>query len=160
MRAPKQQDPAYISTDTVSEGAIFRPHGRIAIYRDHEFLMYEAVGPFNDEMAQALAKAQAASLTAQKFAGPWSSIATFRTSILATPNAIEGYQKLMAAPKPPGWTPAATAFVCEPNLEGLYILKPKLYEIYSGIGRPLEFFTEIEEAKSWCRKIMHPDAGT
>jgi len=160
MRAPKQQDPAYISTDTVSEGAIFRPHGRIAIYRDHEFLMYEAVGPFNDEMAQALAKAQAASLTAQKFAGPWSSIATFRTSILATPNAIEGYQKLMAAPKPPGWTPAATAFVCEPNLEGLYILKPKLYEIYSGIGRPLEFFTEIEEAKLWCRKIMHPDADT
>jgi hypothetical protein len=148
------------STDQVKVSR-FSAHGLIEIVMDGDFLQYSATGPFNDELFERFAIAQGSYLKALNHPTPWASIATFIGSAMFTPEAIQRYTILMRAPKPPGLTPVATAFVMAPDIEGAKIMAPHFRKIYRDINRPFEIFQTVEDAQKWARSMLdahHVDA--
>src|SRR4051812_45060692 len=91
------------------------PHGHVEMWFDGDFLRYGFIGPFNVELINALAKAQLAFLDREHRLRPWVSICTMSNSAVGSPEAFERYAAIMRAPKPPGYTPVATAFVIGPE---------------------------------------------
>lgn len=132
----------------------FQPHGCIDIWMDGDLLYYEATGPFNTELVDALAVAQMEILNGMTEARPWASIGCVKQSLLMSPDALARYAEIMRAPKPQGRTPVATAFVIGPEVEGRDIIAPHFVTIYADIGRPMQIFQTLEEAKSWAQDMI------
>ncbi len=145
--------PIESSTNDVPGGA-FAAHGLIEIAMEGDILYYAATGPFNEELFDRFAIAQAAYLTKLKHPTPWVSIATFVGCALFTPEAIASYTAAMQAPKPAGLTPVATAFVMGPDVEGSKIMAPHFRKIYDSIQRPFTIVNTLEEAQSWAQSMI------
>lgn len=142
-----------LSSSTADVGtAQFRQHGRVDMYMDGDILVYDAVGPFNTEVLDALAVAQLGFLKqAALGARRWGSIANFRVSAMTSPDGLARYASLMKAPKPPEFQAQATAFVFGPDVEGGRIMLGHYRRIYEEIGRPFACFDTLDEAKAWVR---------
>ena len=149
--APERLNKA--STDQIKTSR-FSAHGLIEIVMEGDFLHYSATGPFNEELFDRFAIAQGNYLKAINHPTPWASIATFIGCAMFTPEAIQRYARLMNAPKPPGLTPVATAFVMGPNIEGAKIMAPHFRKIYRDIQRPFEIFQTVEEAQKWAQLML------
>ncbi len=143
------------STDHVNRTP-FRPHGSVQMWMEGDFLYYESTGPFNLELVESLAVAQMELLRATQYEGPWASICTVLNSAMASPEALDRYERLMRKEKPPGKEPVATAFVLGPDVEGAKLMAPRFTKIYQGIQRPFQCFERIEDARAWARAQMEP----
>lgn len=141
------------STDQVKTSR-FSAHGLIEIVMEGDFLNYWATGPFNEELFDRFAIAQGRYLKDLNHPTPWASIAIFIGCAMFTPEAIQRYAALMASPKPPGFTPVATAFVLGPDIEGAKVMAPHFRKIYRDIHRPFEIFQTVEEAHQWAQSML------
>lgn len=141
------------STDQVKTTR-FSAHGLIEITMQGDFLHYSATGPFNVELFDRFAIAQSAFLKALNHPSPWASIVTAIGSVMYTPEAIQRYTEVMQAPKPPGFTPVATAFIIGPDIEGGKIMAPHFYKIYNSINRPFKIVETMEEATTWAQTLL------
>lgn len=121
---------------------------------DGDLLYYEATGPFNTELIDALAVAQLDILKKITGTRPWASIGCVRHSLLMSPDAMARYGEIMRTPKPEGKTPAATAFVIGPEVEGRDIITPHFVKIYADIGRPMRIFETLDEAEHWAQEMI------
>lgn len=141
------------STDHV-QASRFAAHGLIELAMEGDILYYQATGPFNEELFDRFAVAQASYLTTLQHPTPWVSIATFVNSALFTPEAIARYTAVMQAPKPAGLTPIGTAFVIGPDIEGGKIMAPHFRKIYDSIQRPFTVASTQEEAQAWALSML------
>ena len=116
--------------------------------------MYEATGPFNEEVFDLLAVAQMDFLKTLDITGPWASICTIRNSAMCTPEGMQRYTALMQRPKPPNLTPVATAFVISPDIEGGKLMTPHFERIYALINRPFKAFDTMAAAQSWAQIMV------
>ena len=132
----------------------FAPHGHIDIWREGDLLIYDATGPFNLELVNALAIAQQQGLQDFNTTRPWASIGSLKKSALMSLDALARYGDIMRAPKPAGWTPVATAFVIGPEVEGGNIMAPLFAKIYADIGRPMQVFQDLNEAIHWSKACI------
>ena len=132
----------------------FQPHGCIDIWMEGDLLYYEATGSFNTELVDALAVAQLEILKSMTDLRPWASISCVKHSLLMSPDALARYADIMRAPKPEGRTPVATAFVMGPEVEGRDIMSPYFVKIYADIGRPMQIFHTLDEAKRWALAMI------
>ncbi len=139
---------------TLVSGARFRPHGRVDMMMENDVLQYEATGPFNAEVFDALAVAQADFLKSLTLAPRWASICTLRISAMASPEGIARYTELMQRAKPTAFEPVATAFVVASQVEGCKIMAPHFAKIYTLIGRPFRIFETMEPAQLWVRSMI------
>lgn len=127
----------------------FSPHGEIALWYEDRILHYDAMGPFNTELVDALALAQKEFLQHINPQGPWGSIAVFKNSAIMGPDTLARYEGMMSAPKPPGKTPVATAFVMGPDVDGHRLMRPLFERIYRHIGRPFIAVETLDEGRRW-----------
>jgi hypothetical protein len=148
-----QNRPIESSTNEVQVSP-FAAHGLIEIAMEGDILYYSATGPFNEELFDRFAIAQAAYLTKLQHPTPWVSIAIFVGCALFTPEAIASYTAAMKTPKPAGWAPVATAFVMGPDIEGSKIMAPHFRKIYDSIQRPFTIVDTLEEAKLWAQSML------
>ncbi len=132
----------------------FAPHGQVDMWMDGKVLHYEAMGPFNRELVDCLAVAQTNFLQNLTPQGPWASICTIKGSAMATPDSLQRYDELMRTAKGPGLSPAATAFVMAPGVEGAKIMAIHFAKIFAGIGRPFQAFENMAEAEHWAMGIV------
>lgn len=142
--------PIESSTNDVPGGA-FAAHGLIEIAMEGDILYYAATGPFNEELLDRFAIAQAAYLTKLKHPAPWVSLCTFVGCALFTPEANARYAAIMQAPKPAELVPIATVFVIGPEVEGGKIVAPHFRKIYDSIQRPFTIVSTLEEAQAWAQ---------
>lgn len=142
-----------ISTDEVKVTQ-FAPHGRVDIAMDGDVLQYTCTGPFNKELFDCMAVAQAAMLRSLERTGPWASIATFVGSAMCPPDGIQRYTELIQTQLPPEQTPVATAFVVGPDIEGGRIMESHFTEIFASIGRPFAVFSTMAEARDWVQPLL------
>jgi hypothetical protein len=136
----------------------FAAHGLIEIGMKGDILYYTATGPFNEELFDRFAIAQASYLSTLQHPTPWVSIATFLDCALFTPEAIARYTAVMQSPKPHGLAPVATAFVIGPDVEGGKIMAPHFRKIYDSIQRPFTIVSTLEDAQSWARSMLDTSA--
>lgn len=135
-------------------GTAFSPHGEVTLRFEDKILYYDAIGPLNTEVIECLAQAQKAFLTQFRPQGPWGSMGLFRVSAMMGPQCLERYAAMMAAPKPPGATPVATAFVMAPDVDGHRLMAPLYAKIYADIGRPFCAVETLDEGRAWIRQRL------
>ncbi len=148
------------ASTTLVAATRFRAHGRVDMWMEGGTLLYEATGPFNEEVFELLAVAQMDFLKTLDIGGPWASICTVRNSAMCTPEGLQRYAELMQSPKPPNLTPVATAFVMGPDLEGGRLMTPHFASIYASIARPFKTFETMVTAQAWVESIVqNPSPG-
>lgn len=150
-------DPIRSSTDDVVQSR-FAPHGRVTMRFEGDILFYDATGPFNIELVDSLAIAQRDILTTANHQGPWVSVSIMRNSLLASPDAFARYAAMMHAPRPPEFTPLASAYVVGPAVEGRSLMLPKYEAIHIASGRIFQSFEQLDDALAWARSLI--DAET
>lgn len=149
---PKTPTPKRSTSDL--QTSRFHAHGVVDIWQEGALIHYEATGPFNAELIDSLAIAQRDFLLAAKPCGKWVSIGTLRNSAMTSPEGIARYAAIMAAPKPEGMVPIATAFVMAPEVEGNLIMAAHYTRIYKDIGRVFQIFKSLPEAEAWAKALL------
>lgn len=149
----RDDHPTSSSTNQVKTH-LFKAHGQVDMHMEGNLLQYVAVGPFNKELCDCLAIAQLEFLQSLHPSGPWASICTVKESAMGGPDSVARYAELMHAPKPPGLTPVATAFVIDPQVEGGRLMEPFFAQIYADIQRPFRIFETMEEARVWAQTMI------
>lgn len=131
----------------------FTAHGKVDIWAEDDLHLYEATGPFNKELVDGLALAQAGFLQQLQPAAPWVSICIVRSSALSTPEGMQRYGELIRQ-APAHLTPVATAFVIGPDIEGGRLMAPRFTRIFEEAGRPFATFETLDEARRWARSRL------
>lgn len=149
-----QNDKPLIASTSLIEGTRFKAHGRIDMWMQDNSLHYDATGPFNEEVFDLLAVAQANFLNSLTITGPWASIVTLRNSAMTTPGGVQRYTELMQSPKPPELLPVATAFVIAPEIEGGRLMTAHFASIYASINRPFKVFETLDLATVWVQSMV------
>jgi hypothetical protein len=152
----KRNEELTLSTAQITATA-FRQHGRVDMLMKDDVLYYEATGPFNEELFDALALAQKSFLQKADIAGPWASICVLVDSALTSPGGVARYLEIMRTPKPPQFTPVATAFVIGPEIDGGAVMAPHFVRVFEAIGRPMRVFSKLEEAQRWTAAMLQAD---
>lgn len=145
--------PAKLSTSDIKTQQ-FNAHGVVDIWKDGDLIHYQATGPFNAELIDLLAIAQRDFLLDARPTGAWVSIGTMLRSAMTSPEGIARYAAIMAAPKPDGMVPIATAFVMAPEVEGYLIMAAHYARIFKDIGRTFQIFKSLPEAEAWARGLL------
>ncbi len=136
------------------KATLFNPHGKVDMWLEDQQVHYQATGPFNRELVDCLEIAQLEFLQKTKPQGAWVSVCNVVDNAMSSPDGIARYGEIMAAPKPPGFTPIATAFVLAPDVEGARIMAPLFTRIYADINRPFRIFETMEQAQAWARSML------
>lgn len=147
-------DKPQMASTSLIEGTRFKAHGRIDMWMQDSALHYECTGPFNEEVFDLLAVAQAEFLNTLTISGPWASIVTLRNSAMSTPGGIQRYTELMQSPKPAELLPVATAFVIAPEIEGGRLMTAHFARIYALIHRPFQAFETLGPAQAWAQSMV------
>ena len=103
----------------------FTAHGKVDIWAEGDLHLYEATGPFNKELVDGLALAQASFLQHLQPVTPWVSICIVKSSALSTPEGVQRYGELIRQ-APERFTPAATAFVTSAMLRTCEVRLPAM----------------------------------
>ncbi len=136
----------------------FTPHGKVDIWLEGDLHLYEATGPFNKELVDGLALAQADFLRDVRPAGPWASICIVRSSALATPDGVQRYGELIRQ-APPEFTAVATAYVIDDTVEGGQLMAPLFARVFTQAGRPFKVFATLDEARRWAQDLVDQARG-
>jgi hypothetical protein len=149
-----QNDKPLMASTSLIAGTRFKAHGRIDMRMQDNFLHYDATGPFNEEVFELLAVAQANFLNTLTLSGPWASIVTLCNSAMTTPGGVQRYTELMQSPKPADLLPVATAFVIAPEIEGGRLMTAHFARIYASINRPYRAFETLDPAQAWAESMV------
>ncbi|WP_028453320.1 hypothetical protein [Chitinilyticum aquatile] len=143
-----------ISTRNHSGGSRFAPHGHVEIWAEGQLLRYQATGPFNLELLQALDAADRGLMAATAAQGPFAILAEFAGSIAATPDALAALEASLAAQNAAGLASAAVAFVVDPDAEGAVLMRSIIADIYARQGLPFGWFGTLDDARGWLAAQM------
>ena len=146
-------DDAPRHSTTLVNALPFTAHGKVDIWAEGDLHLYEATGPFNKEVVDGLALAQAAFLQTLQPTRPWVSICIVRASALATPDGLQRYGELIRQ-APAHFTALATAFVIGPEVEGGRLMGSRFARVFEEAGRPYATFETLDEARLWARSRL------
>ena len=134
----------------------FRPHGNVEIsmLEDH-ILVYKAHGPFNTELAKALAELEEEAYPELKARwGYWGDICVFVDSCLVLDEAAAFYENCLSAFKRNGQGPSVSAFIYPPELEGKLIAEQTYRKIFENAGVLYSSFTDFGQGAAWVKREL------
>jgi hypothetical protein len=148
--------PGHINPHSTSEvtAGTFRPHGHVDVWLEDDIVYYEATGPFNVELINALAATQKNFFETLTPPHVWASIGVLLGSVMMGLDALARYKAVLEAPKPAAYIPRATAFVIGPDVEGGFIIAPHFRRIFTELDRPMQIFQTSNEAVGWVHDVM------
>ena len=128
----------------------FRPHGDMVAHLDGRILYFDATGPFNGEMVEAVIRAYQPLLQRLADGGPYAHISVFHRSMLITPDALEAFDRLLAEWRRSGLAPVANAYVAATDVEGRNLMMGVFSEVFERFSR-FRAFHELAAAEAWIR---------
>jgi hypothetical protein len=128
---------------------LFVPHGQVAFSSEGQRLFGSAEGPFNVELAQEVQWRVTEWCRRLHAQGPFDHCCEFRGSALATPDALLQLSRMLQALVAEGITPAHTAYVFPPDLEGGSLIAPMFVRAFVAVGMPMRLFASRAEALRW-----------
>lgn len=143
------------STDQVSPKK-FRPHGRVTLeIYESGIVKYKAIGPFNDELIEALGVVEEEMLAdcKAKF-GRWCEVVVFEESCLSTGEVLQTLEAYLKKMKCDGLDAICSAFIFKDGVEGRDIMPGKYEQCYVNAGVLFKSFTGENEALEWVRSQL------
>lgn len=144
----------YVSTNTVNHHPVFRPHGHLAFRLEGNIMVSTAVGPFNKEIIEAVAKAQQDLLQDMVEQQKWAYLVYFEKSVLAPIEALEALTNYLRWLASIHRLPTAVAFVIAPELEGAQIMIPHFQRTHAQAGMNFQVFATPEAAQAWLNERL------
>ena len=129
-------------------------HGRVEMWREGSVIRVEAAGPFNLEAVRALGAAWIRLFSALPLEGGYAEFTTIRGSLIASPDAIAAFRKLLYSNNASGRAPRAVAWVVGAEVEGGRLMLPMFAEIHAEARRVFRAFDAIDEADRWLRERL------
>lgn len=133
----------------------FKPQAKLDVTAEGHILRLEAMGPFNkalviylfligrDLLAETVAKGV-----------PYAVVIKFHGSLMMSPDSIKQLVELLDdSERRGGGPPLATAYVVQPDVEGLAVMLPILADIYRKT-RAFEAFSSQTDAEDWIRSVL------
>ncbi len=130
----------------------FAPHGEISLGFDDGLLLWDLVGPFNDEAIRDFSRLRLAAYERWALADRWlGAVVRWHGSALMAPAAFctyrDGLQRFLRShPRL-----VAVAWAADPGLEGLAFVREPFARLYRGEGIGFEVFDESASAQRWAR---------
>lgn len=132
----------------------FRPHGRLELWREGSVIRTVAVGPFNKEAVKAFGAAWADLFSTLPADGHFVEYTTIRGSLIASPDAIAAFRKLLLSNNATGRAPRAVAWVVDAEVEGGRLMLPLFDSLYAEAKRVFRAFALEADAELWLRERM------
>jgi hypothetical protein len=144
------QDPKRRRSDDYARG-IFRPHGRVEVWRDGSVVRLFAEGPFNLETLQGMGEAMSELFAEVPPQGRFADILEMRTSIMASPDVMAAFAAFLSRMSAAKTAPVAVAFIVGQDVEGRDLMLPIFARIYAQHGRRFAVFESEADAVSWVQ---------
>lgn len=132
----------------------FRPHGRIEFWAEGSVLRIVAEGPFNREAVQAVNLAMRDLFATMPADQRFVDLLEFRGSLLASPDALEGFGDFLSDMSEAGRAPIAVAYVVAADVEARSLMLPIITKLYAQHGRQFAVFETMAEAEVWLRERL------
>jgi hypothetical protein len=147
-----EKDPPHapISTDQF-QPRYFRPHGRIESRVHGNLVVHEAIGPFNQEIIEAMAVVLRESLQTLKQQGRWGQVIVFRQSALTSPETLSALNAYTTQRSKDGLAPVATAYVMDASVEGCHLMEAPFRNVYSESTVQFDIFSTEADAITWVK---------
>lgn len=110
-----------------------------------------AQGPFNAEFLKAFVLARADLLAQAGQRRLRAHILQMRCSMMASPDMLDEYRRLMSGFISGQMVAEHTAWVVGPEVEGRDFMLPLYEQIYRELGLPFATFEQLPEAEDWVR---------
>lgn len=117
----------------------FLAHGELQVWHHGRLLCYEAGGPFNVEMVQAMSKAVGRVLKTWRPPVPYVTVTWWHGSLMASPAVLEAYHDLLRLGRQVMPAEVASLWMVGPEIEDGAIMKPRWLEVHEHCGYRLEF---------------------
>lgn len=132
----------------------YKPHGRVTVWPEGNIVYLDLNGPFNREFFASLLALNASLYTALKDNGPFVEIATFRSNMLMSADALDEFGLVLSRRKADGCAPLATAWVIGDDVDGAFIILPLAEKKFIQVGRPFRIFQGMDAAEAWARGFL------
>lgn len=144
-----------ISTDEVVQ-TTFPAHGRVDFSVDDNIITSQVTGPFNAELVKAVPRTRAEAFKTFVRRGKWGDLIVFRSSALASADAMAALADNLRHRHSTGQLPHATALVLPPDVEGARLLAPSYLKCfkdsaYDAAGIPVAEFAHEDDARAWLK---------
>lgn len=138
---------------------LFKPHGRLALWTEGSVMHIQAEGPFNREAVLALGVAMKQLYQTLPTDRSFVYLLEFRTSLLASPDALAAYGDFLKAMSMAQRAPKVVAFVVAPEVEGASLMVPLFARLYAEHGRQFAAFETMALAEAWLRGRLQAIEG-
>lgn len=153
-----QPDAGWISSSEFST-ATYPPHGEFRLRMEGNLALYEAVGPFNLQAIQALARVRDALMGTLQSDDMVAAVVHFHQSAIMTPDAFTawgaGLQQLAAKRK----AIAGVCWVAQADVEGFHFLLSHYRAIFEQAQIPFHACTDLALALGWAREQLNRPQG-
>lgn len=125
-------------------------HGNVRILDNNQSLVaYEATGPFNMELIEALERLEDEDLARYRQSHiAWVEIVSFSNSCMAPLDVIERHRSYLESLNTLGGNALACLFVIPDSVDGKNIMIPKFKEMYSNTSTLFRIYNNYEDALS------------
>ncbi len=131
-------------------------HGRVKVsLPDNDIIYYEAIGPFNEEIIQAIGYLEKDIL--EKFISDdkkWTVLIEFKENCLATKETLLQHAEYIKNCKESGIIQEATALVVNKDVIGFQMAAILYKPSYEAANVPFRIFDNLIEAKSWLAEKL------
>jgi hypothetical protein len=141
------------------EASRFKPHGRVEYVAEANWLYATAIGPFNEELMDALAAMANVWFPTMAAKGAWAHIVTFEKSAMCAPVVLARLSQAMRELVQLGVEPVVTAFVLPPSVEGALLMGPLYAQAFDKAGARFAYFPSFEAARAWAASVEPPQNG-
>ncbi|WP_108649974.1 hypothetical protein [Dongshaea marina] len=135
----------------------FKPHGKISFnVIDDNVILYRPVGPFNQELAKALAEVESRFLH-EKYSSncEWVEVVLFEGPCVALGEFFSEFSSYLLKMKKKELLPLASAFVFSQDAESPDFMKKRYAQSYHDAGIPFSVFNNADKALSWAKQHLN-----
>ncbi len=131
----------------------FPLHGKVFARTEANLLIFDLVGPFNQEFISALYQFRMKILQDWSQSGFYGMLINISESIMLSPAAFlsfaEGVRNSVAQ-----FRPVAQAWSIAKDVEGRIFMIPKIETLYRDLGIAIKFFDEENSARCWLIDLL------
>ncbi len=138
-----------LTTDSVTE-EIFCPHGRLEFTSKESIIHIDAIGPFNQEVIEAVGRIEPKMLhEITKKYGSWSEIIVYQNSCVYSPEGLLALEKYINQLSMNKIAPKKSAFVISEDVEGQGMMGFIYSALYKRCAINMCVFKNEQEALIW-----------
>ncbi len=132
----------------------FSQHGLVNLETDGNIAIYDAWGPFNEELLAANIAMHKRVIPRMRKNCHRGAIATFHCSAMASPKTIQRFAEYLKTSALNGRAFTITAFVMAYDIDGAGFMRHLLANFYADAGLSFKVFPQLNEAQAWLKSEL------